>query len=243
MTKFLFDVDGTLTPSRGKIQEDFRLFMVNFCEKYECSIVTGSDQAKSIEQLGGYLYDRFRKQFQCNGNQVYENSVTQVYESEWKLPQECREWMEDKLNKSIFPFKTGNHIEERVGMVNFSIVGRNAEDIHRREYVRWDKDREERMSLAKEFNEKFKELNVQAQVGGETGLDVTPVDRDKGQVLQWFPEHTVYFFGDACQEGGNDYPLASKIIENNCGFVYNVKDYHETWNILKEIDIALSSMD
>lgn len=232
--KFLFDCDGTLTPSRGKIQEDFRLYMVDFCERYDCYIVTGSDQEKTIEQLGGYLYDRFKKQFQCNGNQVFENSVTPEYELIWKLPEECREWMEDKLSKSIFPFKTGKHIEERMGMVNFSIVGRNAKDLHRREYIHWDNNRDERFILATEFNSKFGSLGVQAQIGGETGLDVTPIGNDKGQVLKWFDDD-VCFFGDACERGGNDYPLASAIIENKQGSVYNVKDYNETWSILREL--------
>ena len=233
--KFLFDVDGTLTPSRGRINEDFRLYMVDFCERHDCYIVTGSDQQKSIEQLGGYLYDRFKKQFQCNGNQVFENSITPVYELEWTLPAECKEWMEEKVSTNIFPFKTGNHIEERVGMANFSIVGRNAEQIHRREYVRWDHDRDERLLLATEFNNKFTHLGVQAQVGGETGLDVTPIGKDKSQVLEWFDEE-VYFFGDACYEGGNDYPLAKKIIEKNVGSVYNVDTWKETWNLLKQLE-------
>jgi len=238
---FLFDVDGTLTPSRGRINEDFRLYMINFCEKHDCYIVTGSDQEKSIEQLGGYLYDRFKKQFQCNGNQVFENSVTQIYESEWKLPTECKEWMEEKVSKSISPFKTGRHIEERVGMANFSILGRNAGTFSRREYVTWDKETNERMLLAKEFNENFKGLGVQAQVSGETGLDVTPIGKDKSQVLEWFDDE-VYFFGDACYEGGNDYPLASAIIEKGQGSVYNVDTWKETCEKLKEIDFALSSI-
>ena len=232
--KFLFDVDGTLTPSRGKIQEDFRLFMIDFCEQNDCYLVTGSDQKKTIEQLGGYLYDRFKKQFQCSGNQVFENSITPIYETEWKLPDECREWMEDKLSKNIFPFKTGKHIEERVGTVNFSIVGRNATDIHRREYIHWDNDRDERILLATEFNSKFNSSGIQAQIGGETGLDITPKEADKSQVLNWFDEE-VYFFGDACEKGGNDYPLANAIIKNKQGSYYSVRDYKETWEILKEI--------
>ena len=239
--KFLFDVDGTLTPSRGRINEDFRLFMVDFCERHDCYIVTGSDQQKTIEQLGGYLYDRFKKQFQCNGNQVFENSVTPEYELEWTLPTQCKEWMEEKVLKSNFAFKTGNHIEERVGMANFSVVGRNANQTHRTSYVIWDTERDERLLLAREFNEKFAELGVQAQVGGETGLDVTPIGKDKSQVLEWFDED-VYFFGDACYEGGNDYPLASAIIEKAQGSVYNVDTWKETWEKLKEIDFALSSI-
>ena len=234
-TRYLFDVDGTLTPSRGRINEDFRLFMIDFCESNECYIVTGSDQEKTIEQIGAYLYDRFKLQFQCNGNQVFENSITQVHELDWQLPLECKEWMENKLSKSIFPFKTVRHIEERVGMTNFSIVGRNAKELHRREYIHWDKENDERLVLATEFNNTFFDMGVQAQIGGETGLDVTPIGKDKSQVLERVKDE-VCFFGDACFKGGNDYSLANAIIENNRGTFCHVKDYEETWSKLLEIN-------
>ena len=240
--QFLFDVDGTLTSSRGRINEEFRLFMIDFCEKYECYLVTGSDQAKTIEQLGTFLYDRFKQQHQCSGNQIFENSITNVHESKWTLPIVCREWMEDKVTKSIFPFKKGVHIEERPGTVNFSIPGRGICERARKEYIRWDNDYVERVLLAAEFNKKFEDIGVQAQVGGETGLDITPIGSDKSQVLDFIMGSDIHFFGDACQEGGNDYPLAKVILEKNLGKVYNVRDWEETYDYLKEIDNAISSI-
>ena len=35
MHKFIFDVDGTLTPSRGKIDDDFKKFFVEFCNIFK----------------------------------------------------------------------------------------------------------------------------------------------------------------------------------------------------------------
>jgi hypothetical protein len=32
---------------------------------------------------------------------------------------------------------------------------------------------------------------------------------------------------------GNDYPLSKIILDNDLGKCYNVKDYNETWDILK----------
>ena len=32
ITTFIFDVDGTLTPSRKKIDKDFEKFFINFCK-------------------------------------------------------------------------------------------------------------------------------------------------------------------------------------------------------------------
>ena len=239
--QFLFDVDGTLTPSRGRINEEFRLFMIEFCRKYDCYIVTGSDQQKTVEQLGGYLYDRFKQQHQCSGNQIFENTITKVYESEWTLPTEVREYLEQCVKNSIFPFKKGVHIEDRPGMVNFSIPGRGIDELGRREYVHWDNNLGERVALAAQINNKFKHLNINAQIGGETGLDITPIGFDKSQTLNGI-KGEVAFFGDACQEGGNDYPLAKAILEKNQGTVYNVRDWNETYEILREIDNAIPSI-
>ena len=48
----------------------------------------------------------------------------------------------------------------------------------------------------------------------------------------------ITFFGDKCEPGGNDFPIAYELErqfeENNrhC-VVHRVKDYKDTWNILK----------
>ena len=240
-TVYLFDVDGTLTPSRGTIQEDFRLWMVDFCEKHPCSLVTGSDQSKTIEQIGEYLYNKFDYQFQCNGNNIYSGKDKEVWRSDWTLPDKCREWLQRALNMSSFRLRTGKHIEERSGMVNFSIVGRNANFKERQEYIKHDEEEDERHRLAERFNVIFGSNGIQAQVGGETGLDITPVGSDKSKVVNWLrhndvlPPDRFVFFGDACHKGGNDYPLAREIQEKNIGTVYNIDNWKETWNILKEI--------
>ena len=56
MKKFIFDVDGTLTDSRQQIDLSFEPYMIKFCCKYDVYLVTGSDRAKTIEQLTPYLY-------------------------------------------------------------------------------------------------------------------------------------------------------------------------------------------
>ena len=46
------------------------------------------------------------------------------------------------------------------------------------------------------------------------------------------------FFGDKCEEGGNDYPLVKRLIDEKgtrLSQVFPVKDYKTTWDILKVI--------
>ena len=74
--------------------------------------------------------------------------------------------------ESQFSLRTGNHIEERSGMVNFSVVGRNATAEQRAKYVEYDTVKNERTNIANAFNTMFPEL--QATVGGETGIDIAP---------------------------------------------------------------------
>ena len=68
---FLFDVDGTLTPSRQKIDKEFSKFFSKFCKTNEVYLVTGSDRDKTIEQLGKTLYNKAKKVYNCSGNSVW----------------------------------------------------------------------------------------------------------------------------------------------------------------------------
>ena len=44
--KYIFDVDGTLTPSRQPIMPEFKDWFLDFCKHNEVYIVTGSDYPK-----------------------------------------------------------------------------------------------------------------------------------------------------------------------------------------------------
>ena len=47
--KFIFDVDGTLTPSRQKMDEAFKRFFSRFASRNFVYLVTGSDKDKTME--------------------------------------------------------------------------------------------------------------------------------------------------------------------------------------------------
>ena len=49
MTAWIFDVDGTLTPSRGKIDPNFKEWFLKWQETHDTYIVTGSDYPKTVE--------------------------------------------------------------------------------------------------------------------------------------------------------------------------------------------------
>ena len=123
MKKFIFDVDGTLTPSRRQIDLGFETFMIKFACLYPVYLVTGSNREKTIEQIGLDLYNRSKRVYNCAGNDIYERENL-VYRNSWTLPEDARRFLQDELDYSQFPLRTGAHIEKRPGCINFSIVGR-----------------------------------------------------------------------------------------------------------------------
>ena len=225
MRKFIFDVDGTLTPSRKKIEHKFWAPFLIFCRHHDVYLVTGSDRVKTLEQLGLDICYTAKRVYNCSGCDVYEKD-NNVYRDTWKPSDEVRQFLQDELDYSQFRIRTDPHIEERPGCINFSILGRGANWEERETYIQWDKDEHERESIARRFNERFPDLY--ATVGGQTGLDIAPSGRDKSQILRDFSEDDeLHFFGDRMEEGGNDYSLA-KALQEMGGYPHPVNNWEET---------------
>ena len=224
------DRDGTLTPSRRKIEPDFLEFFLDFVDHNEVYLVTGSNKEKTVEQIGSELYNKVKRVYNCAGNDVYEG-LHNVYRNPWVMPDAAMRFLQDELDYSVYPVRTGKHIELRPGCVNFSIVGRNANWDEREEYKKWDKDRDERVDIAIRFNDRFPDLY--AFVGGETGIDISVKGADKSQILRDFTkDDDLRFFGDRMDEHGNDYPLAIAIAEKHMGYAFQVDGYEDVKEML-----------
>jgi phosphomannomutase len=237
VNKFIFDVDGTLTPSRGKINKEFEQWFLDFCLNQDVYLVTGSDHPKTVEQVGEAIVNACKRVYNCSGSDVYEKGKN-IRTNSWSMPKEQMNWLEDRLEESAFNLRTGNHIEQRPGMVNFSIVGRNANLEERARYVAYDKFENERKLIADLFEQRFP--HMQATVGGETGIDIAPLGADKSQILADFNKNDrILFFGDAMEEGGNDYPLAVALTN---GGSFGVNGWQETWKHLQDKNIYKGSV-
>ena len=71
------------------------------------------------------MYCACKRVYNCAGNDVYEQD-TIFFRNDWELPNDARSFLQDELDYSVFPIRTGTHIEKRPGCVNFSILGRGA---------------------------------------------------------------------------------------------------------------------
>lgn len=233
MRAYIFDVDGTLTPSRGMIDPNFHDWFLNFATLNAVYLVTGSDYPKTLEQVGEQICTTVKRCYNCSGNSVWEENE-EVYHNDFELTENQDMWLRAQLSLSAFPLRTGNHLELRPGLLNFSIVGRNAGTEERAQYVKFDKATLERERIASKFNFCFS--HVRAQVAGETGLDIVYTGQDKGQILKDFEEVPVSFYGDKMEEGGNDYSLKYAITkrDNEGDMLHPVTDWNHTWELLKE---------
>lgn len=226
---FVFDMDGTITPSRGRIDEDFRRFFLSFCIQNKVYIVSGSDLSRIEDQLDMEIVRAVEGIFPCTGNEFWLKG-RKVYRNNLTLTFHEVDIMQTLLTGSKFPLRTGAHIERRSGMVNFSIVGRNANKSQRASYIEWDRETNERFCIAKKIRTLLPRLD--ASVAGETGIDVYLKGNDKGQIYPYIHEDDkqIVYFGDRCEEGGNDYPIAMM-----ADMYYNVQGWKETERILREV--------
>ena len=232
---FVFDVDGTLTPARQTIDPAFEEWFFAFCQKHDVYLVSGSDRKKTLEQISQRIYDACLGVYQCNGNEHwYQNR--RVKTNPWKPQYELQHFLNNRLQHSKYPIKTDVHIENRTGMINFSTVGRAATQQQRAAYFEWDKKHKEREAIVKELLRKFKDMN--ASIGGEISIDIYPKGADKSQVAKELKEHysEILFYGDRLDFGGNDFSIATLIDLAKLGKATQVKNWEETWELLKEVD-------
>ena len=235
---FIFDIDGTLTPSRLKMTEKFAKFFDKWSEKNKYYLVTGSDLDKTKEQLPIAYIDRAEAIFTCCGNQMWRDNES-IYDNKFKVPRKLNKLLGTIMSNSQYPYRYGNHIEDRGSMVNFSIVGRDCTQEQREEYFEWDKQSLERKIIANAIKEKFPDLD--AVIGGQISIDIYPKGMDKSQVLnvieqeRLVPPSEYIFIGDGIENGGNDYPLAELMDNTEICDWYHTKGWEHTKEILENL--------
>tara|TARA_R110002110_G_scaffold100573_2_gene256240 strand:+ start:247 stop:969 length:723 start_codon:yes stop_codon:yes gene_type:complete len=234
---FLFDVDGTLTPPMGKMNNKFRIFFGEWVLRQQQDgnkvfLVTGSDRVKTLEQIGIALYRLMDGVYQSCGNEFYIRNRLIKY-SNWSMSPDLHLDILDVLQKSEWHGRADNNIEERAGMINISTVGRGANKSLRKEYHDWDTKSCERERIVEELS--YKHPDLEFSIGGEISIDIYPKGNDKSQVLSDMKGKCI-FFGDRCGVGGNDFTIATM-----SDYSYNVKGWKQTKGILtrrtKAIDV------
>ena len=236
MTSYIFDVDGTMTPSRQRIDKEFERWFEHFATHNAVYFVTGSDRQKTIDQLGNSVYNLAIRVYQCSGNDVWEQDRN-TRSGIMVLPKEMEKALDQAVIESKFmkALRNGKHVEIRNGMANLSIPGHGCTLETRYMYRQFDEDRQERKQIAERLSEQFPHYLF--QVAGETGIDIIVKGADKSQILKDFADdEEIFFFGDRCYPGGNDYEIAQAISSRPWGRVIEVESWEDTWDNLKLLE-------
>ncbi|OUW11028.1 MAG: hypothetical protein CBD26_03830 [Candidatus Pelagibacter sp. TMED166] len=216
-TYYIFDVDGTLTKPRQKADNRFVKKFISWSAGKNLVLATGSDFSKVREQIPQNMLSLFELVFCCMANELRDSSGELMRTNHFKPEKELIQDLKNFLIKSKYNTKTGNHIEHRTGMINFSVVGRDASDLERRLYNLWDKKYKERQKIADFLRNKYPELNV--SIGGSISIDISPMGFDKSQVVEYLVQNKdveeIAFFGDKTDPGGNDYGLITSLDRYN----------------------------
>lgn len=213
MTIYVFDMDGTLTPARLPMTEEFKKTFLPWLKSHTAFIATGSDYSKVGEQLPQDVIDEFDGVYCSMGNTLYKKGQL-VYKKEIDYDENLLNDLEYFRSVTKYPNKLfGNYIEKRIGMINFSVIGRECTYEEREKYTAWDKEFGERKQIQKVLSEKYPQYDF--ELGGNISLDIIPNGCGKGQIAHHlrnsYPDDTIVFMGDRTFPGGNDYALAKEL--------------------------------
>ncbi|KHN71570.1 putative phosphomannomutase [Toxocara canis] len=212
----LFDVDGTLTMPRQKMDEVMREFLVQVRTKVPLAVVGGSDLGKIVEQLGSNLEDvlkRFDFVFSENGLVGFHNEEAYPVQSiKDKLGEERLQKLINftlkRFSEIELPVKRGNFVEFRNGMLNLSPIGRSCSQEERLHFVEYDTVHGIRKRFVEQLKDFTKGWDLNVCIGGQISVDVFPNGWDKTFCLQYLNEFdNIYFFGDKTAPGGNDHDI------------------------------------
>jgi len=158
----LFDVDGTLTPARQKIDPEVAAFLQKLRSRVQIGVVGGSDYSKIAEQLGegDEVIEKFDYVFAENGTVQYKHG--RLLSKQTIQNHLGEELLQDLINFCLrymallrLPKKRGTFIEFRNGMLNISPIGRSCTLEERIEFSELDKKEKIREKFVEALKTEF----------------------------------------------------------------------------------------
>ena len=249
----LFDMDGTLTPARKKMERKVLNALTDLQNAdFEIGIVTGSDLNYVQQQMEIAFdispLDVFQVHFlPCNGTKYYrlgQGGFLNLYEKDMRVELGEKNWRNFiqtlcNLQSSLTSFYnhplTGNFVNYRGSMVNWCPIGRQATTADREEWCSLDEEqrvRETWLWVARMAMNNIGLEDVVIKLGGDTSFDIYPKGWDKTFAFNNFSGYDkIYFVGDRCEPQGNDHE--AYLLAGDLG--YSTTGPNQTINIIEEI--------
>lgn len=253
----LFDMDGTITDARQKINKETINSLLRLSFHATIGILTGSKmkdlvyQCEELWKSKEEFWDGFLYLLPCNGTKCYKitkDGISEaIYENDmrshlgeaklskiFKKLQQCQNLT---INDKIFDdvLIEPDFIDYRGSLINWCPIGRSASKEVRAKFVSLDKKENIRsgmIDMLRSGIDVFKGVTIAK--GGLTSLDIFPNDWDKTYPVPYFDAdldyHRVWFVGDACEPGRNDYEIY-RLLSLEGVFYENVGTSFKTCNV------------
>lgn len=216
-----FDLDDTLAPSKGEIDDRIAHLLRELLRRVDVAIISGGNEQQFRSQVIARLsemqpdeYSRLHLLPTCGTRYLRHDgsAFTAVYAHDLSDDEKTaaltalREEAERLGLWEAEPW--GDILEDRGSQITFSALGQRAP--RDAKHV-WDPSGERRAALRDAVAPRLPGLEVRS--GGSTSIDITRAGIDKAYGMQKLVEHTglrldeMLFYGDRLDEGGNDYPV------------------------------------
>jgi len=214
----VFDLDGTLAPSKSSISEEISTLLGTLLSVSKVAVISGGDWPQFEKQLLSKLpQDKYLKNLSLlptSGTKYYE------YKSGWEKRYSEDFTGEEKkkiisslkkaVEKSGFKVKDvwGETIEDRGSQITYSALGQLAP---LEEKKKWDPDFGKRKKIKEILEPSLSEFSI--RLGGTTSIDITKPGIDKAYAIRKLRDilsikiKEMIFIGDALFDGGNDQPV------------------------------------
>jgi phosphomannomutase len=218
----IFDLDGTLTPSRSALEPAMAAQLEKMLAAgYVLVVISGGHFAQYEKQFLSHLnideslYANLYLLPTSGSTMRFWNPDTRQWDEQYAhtLTDEQKQHVFDAFETVLaktdidIPADTyGERIEDRNTQITFSALGQEAPLSLKKD---WDPDRAKRLTLIAELQPLLPDLEIHA--GGTTSIDITLPGIDKQYGIEAFFNHTNLditaglFIGDAIFPGGNDY--------------------------------------
>ncbi|MFD5226589.1 HAD-IIB family hydrolase [Microbacterium sp. NPDC058342] len=216
-----FDLDDTLAPSKGQIDDRIADLLCALLQRVEVAIISGGNEEQFRTQViarltGASASDLARLHLlpTCGTRYLRHDgtSFATVYAHDL-TDQEKRDALtalrEEAEGLGLWEREPwGEILEDRGSQITFSALGQKAP---RDAKHAWDPTGSRRAALRDAVAARLPGLEVRS--GGSTSIDITRAGIDKAYGMRQLTEHAgiplgdMLFYGDRLDEGGNDYPV------------------------------------
>jgi phosphomannomutase len=241
----VFDLDGTLAPSKAAIDDDMATQLASLLGVVKVAIISGGDLAQFQTQVLAHL----PAASDLGNLSLLPTSGAKFfsYAGAWQprysedLSADQKRKVEGSLEQAVAqtglqPEQTwGERIEDRGTQITYSALGQQAPLEAK---VHWDPDFGKRKRIKALLDPMLPEFSV--RLGGSTSIDVTRPGIDKAYGIHKLrdelaiPIADMLFIGDAIFPGGNDYPAFEAGVDS-----IGVRDPDETKRVIEAIVACL----